>query len=1005
MKKVTYAIIKVISRIHQIYFLQAIDCQWIILVFDFSLSKSEVKLKENGKDGKPADSKKARRRLKDVQKLLQELGCKDDGDIAAYIANQMLSLCQKLMQICGKVKNSESTLGQQMPDAIQGGISDSDSEEASGSFRVTTPKHIYAEIGSPREPNAYLTPRNRQQQNGNGTSKSMAITFENAFRPEKHRSVQMFSSDSDSPEEARPDFASLSSLCQSTPKPLAIFPGMERNNARDDVREESLSSAVDFSHNSQSLPINLMAHPDGQPHRRSSQPSLPRGTPTTNVQMKQHSFSSPQCHTNDFKTPPQNDFLVNNPLQKRITSPDKYLQHQVPDNSVAKKTAMILTEPVNSQAAKSRYDDPGHTTQKQGTATREDQNLSPISARSPQRRQLPAVPNRSVSASLGDGHDATKINGTRQHNSDNFDDINSKTDYKNKMGTCHNGDPRTNGRHGNNKDSRDVDIRPEHLDEEEIKFRESVKYARDEIMDTLKRKHYVNIVPGQSSLQADQVPSYKDFQARVDARSSPCFTGTPKYDSIHAMEVNQDMALDKSSPGKIFSRTFDSYHEKQYLRDMNRENGMNHDRRNFKLPEGQITHPTLRDMDSIVASNIRKFESVIWNNNGDKDTRSRRYNWVNRQHFGSRNRSSSEPRIHTLPLNPLPKRTSKQSTPQITRSQHFNTESKESPQRETIHDGFQKHEPSPSRRQCALRKSCSTENDLHQLVKNETSSRIRQWSLRRSTSFKGKSPNLKSMERAPKYSFSCSFSLPERMKRCHISSMSIVGNSKVVVLDERNFYLHLFDQGFRHVFERKLFDIPRRCELIGENYVVVALPYKRALHHYCIGNAIITLEKEVSLSCNAWIVDIAFAQNSLYVLCKGGHIHRMTKSGVEEHCISIGMSGRLFCHPSRKRLYVIGEGRVSKFDMEGKLISSHSDIDAHSILFLENQTYVADRQRHRIVPLTDALDVQDLTADKIEYPTAVCTSITNDKLFVSQYEECLDDVATRTIKVFELNKT
>lgn len=992
-----------------------------------------------------------------MQKILCDVKSVDgDSDIVSCFANQIVSLCQRLMQVSSKLKlNIKHTRATHTAETRKNDNSDSESEDTSNSSRATTPQHIYAEIGHTvtTGEDTYLTPRKTDGTNSlfsiNGTQNQNTGVVNGPTIP-RLTGVNLFSSDSDSPEDKARVCAS-ESRSRSPRRKVPILRRMRTNSlSYENFRCPGATSLT--SHDNRSV------QSDGKARQRSSsQPSLPSvpfsgdipqlqflerfiqripnkaRTDQSYVQESntEHDRWRTNCHAvNDPCTSSLNynegsmrvvlhqDEISRATLHPHFVEKDssqlshmcrykgRINSHQVnnlvhENGAQSLNTNQVLRENVSSSQSPSTQNE-----------LRQWSNLSPSSSRSVQKRILPALP-KSRDNPTDEAYSEHSAHTLRNRHT-----ITPSLDPRREVNACNSKPPFPSGIHIRSlerdrsfftwlkrQDMLRMERENEDLDEDELQFKESVRTAKADIIDKLKRLPFTDTE--NEGLQSEKVPSYRDFENKIDARSSPCAikldnnyvnSTSDNHSNVQTNFIQRDNRTVKSN-----NTCLKTLRVSPFIQNNLKNSELNlplHSNNERQFDMNSITSSS-SDANSIVASNIKKFESEIFKNKSSAnslDKRSRRTSSSTGQKLGSRFRSSSEPRAHSARTSVLSKR-----KPDVPTQPRPHQPNKEYCSRNNSATSMKQRMVQESLNSRHLLRKSSTENDLHHLVTTESSSSIREWSLRRSTSFTRKQSEQKPVL-AYKYMFAFSFSVPERMKRCHVSAIAVLDNDNVVVLDERNFYLHLFDETLNQVFERKLYDIPRGCERVNNNNVIVALPYKRTLHHYSIIHKSINLEKETSLNCNAWILDIAFSNDCLNILCKGGHVHRMTQDGIEVSCVSIGMNGRLFCHPSRKRLYILGEGRLSKFDMEGKLITSHSDIDAHSILFLENQTYIADREKHRIVPLTDVIDVQELTADKIEYPSATCTSITSDKLFVSQYEECLDDATTRTIRVYELSK-
>lgn len=946
-------------------------------------------MRTKSKSNKNGYQKKAKRRVKDAQKIIQECFTgEEEYSMVSSVASQIALLCQRLVQISENVKLSDKELVRTTDGQVKDLNTDSDTEDASSDSRGTTPQHIYSEIVTPVKEDACLSARKENNEQSSESSQNTA--YANVLSSPELNVVKIFSDDSDSPQDLYKNTIDRRSRSRSPRKQADRY-----------FRTESKINKSMFD-DRQTRAVKLLRDPDlVNPNNRQRQRSLSQPSLQTEVPFAQQllPFGDDQMIEKMFKASTGADSFRNfysNVDSRNPTASQTIVRADLKSNpQVACGSPFVITDTrvkIQNNTVEHNVPKPNENVQKiLPPDIRKWSNLSPSSSRSSQKRLLPSVP-KSPEASTetklkiqnGPNKIASIITVANRYQDKEAETIEDKFASEEQ-----------NSQTEKSANTNTFNVKQDDFDDDEIEFRENVRNAREEIMHQLKL-----LAP--EKLHTEYVPSYKDFETKIDARSSPCWVSSP--DTKPPMPLPSMRCIDKPQNRPPKSNTKNPNVKKMSDEDNRCKGGK-------KSPQSMrscsFQHSSFSESDSIVASNIKKFETGITNNNERLDMRSRRSSLISTDTFGRRFRSSSEPRMQSETMNSL----TRKCQPKQAEATTFIAMQPCSCQN-NYHPCFA-HNCNQSSKAVRMTlpinlKKTSTENDLHQLVKSESPSSIRQWSLRRSASFTSKRKQQGERQKplqSPKYCYAFTLSLPENMKRCHVSAMTVLKDESLVLLDERNFYLHLFDQAYKHVHERKLFDIPRGCEYVNGNNIIVALPYKRALHRYLVQRSAISLEKEFSLKCNAWILDITFIHGCLHILCKGGHIHRMTKDGIETSQINIGMGGRLFGHPRRKRLYILGEGRLTKFDLEGNFISSHSDIDAYSVLFLENQTYVADRQKHRILPLSDVIDAKELTADKIDYPSAICSSISNDKLFVSQYEESLNDVITRTVKVYTLNKT
>ena len=300
----------------------------------------------------------------------------------------------------------------------------------------------------------------------------------------------------------------------------------------------------------------------------------------------------------------------------------------------------------------------------------------------------------------------------------------------------------------------------------------------------------------------------------------------------------------------------------------------------------------------------------------------------------------------------------------------------------------------------------SVESDLDKLC-NESKRSIRQeWSQRRSQSLQSTPKTPEKTTKGPSFEYHSSFSIPghDKSERCHISSIVTMPDGQIVVLDQRHRHLYTFDRHHTFRAQCSISEFPGGMVTLAEDKIAIAYPYKSKSGVYCIETeGDIHFQRDIVSPCSQWVNGIGFAKGHLYLLCKGGDVHVITTENTEVRTISVGMNGKILVHPNGRRFYIIGEGRITKFDAEGTMLSSTEHVGAYSLILLNDNLYAIDRQKHMITSVRFGLSEEhDLIGRAVEYPSAVSASATGEQLLVSQFEEGIDILKTRTIHVYKL---
>lgn len=989
-----------------------------ILLYFHSLSKSETKCKTSERFCKNADAKKAKRRIKDAQKTLQDFTISNTVfGIATLVADQITLLCQQLMQIPLKLEKDE--VEYEHIEVKQGEKSDSESD---GSSRVNTPvNHIYSEIDVNQSRNStYITPRRSTCYLSEDSNKNKESFNEESSVP-RLNSVVLFSSDSE--------------------EEYGFGTKMKIHSSK---RSKSASSGSRQSRPGKKAYTNKSKSPDYEILDKPTRKDLFRGSESTRISPRLQkspvpTSPSPKLYDEYEKPLKREHESLSEPIKEYMKQMSPVLKKNIKTDETGSKT---FARDISDISAKSK-----DNSLNVFSVSKVKNDSSPLAERVAHKRLLPATPRPEQKTDTTLDDTRQRLHSTYFHpkfhlGTDHADIIlpedtvdsvclstaNTTTELFNAAQhlldvekiSCKPSDPNSDNECYKTKTESSSDkISPheisqdnDYIDIDEIKFRETVRSARREIIDKLKSKYTQSC----NSLAVANV-SEKDYCSKNNKKyqeqrtgQNKCLSTNHDYSNSRNPGVNDINSPVANYTNKVTEITNDISSKTQIkkvktdtLEDAKNENvGLFRSKLIYTYDMEHYWDNTSQGQkqadcsNSLVASKIKLFEKEeAASENSYHKTKKHKH--IVKYGVGARHRSISEPRTAVSSLIPQT-----QIYPSYLKQPNKALQPRYRSQNQ---DRFEiEQEENDNNESRKLTRSC-TESDLQKLVGNESSSSIRrEWSKRRSSSMTPKITGTRN-NLGPTYEHWITFQIPKQTSRCFVSAIVVLNDMSVILLDERHCFLHLFDRLFKFKDQYRLLDVPKGCVKVKPEIVAVAFPYKKCICTYCIEMNAILSGSEISVPCREWIVGIEFSKNLFYILCKAGEIHIMKDSGFEYHRISVGMTGSLFIPPTTKYINILGEGRVSKFDINGIFISSKTGIDAHSMIYIENRIYVADRQRHKLVPLSGFSDVQNLIDMKIEYPSAMGTSLNGDILLVSQFEEAMDMALTRSIEVFRLKRT
>ncbi|XP_052271373.1 uncharacterized protein LOC127872082 [Dreissena polymorpha] len=586
------------------------------------LSKSETFIKHDDKGGKNADTKKAKRRIKEAQKLMQDFPSGNvEYSVSTCLADHITQLCNRLMQLSIKITSSKFDYNE-TPRNYQ---SDSDSDERTQRMneRSNSANNIYDEIGHYLEDDPYLRPTRKTEIKDQERRPEVPPLLLSHLEPSelsKLNSVHLFSSDSDSDDDFDTGKFMPFNLQPRNRSPLVRQPRIGEIKQHKETRY--VREGV----------------------RRSRSPKSPK--PDNGV--REHNS-------------PKQDKPVDNIHGTKFTS--KVNRMSGGNHGSLQKPIDNYVETMSSTLDRTKSETRALTFESYSKPT--------------PKRLLPAIPKPADDVTDGVTILPRVIcTNTNQDAVVSEEQSNMKTEQHIPVNT---------------------NIMP-YVDIEEIEFRKTIRTARKEILDKLKRKNRGTPV-NETSVSEELKMS--------DLVSNHSTQNTSQIS-------NFALTLPYSKPTQvtgvpIMSRTISSVSR------MN-DNGI------FKSKLVQVGSSVNNPNDSIVSSNIKKFEATIWNNELVELNNSKLKHSTPPRKNGPHLRSSSEPRS-TLSVikssakflrRPSPlKNNALRPRHDSSGSSTFNDSEKDKTEDSAI--------GSSSNGSSFLLKSC-TENDLNDLEKAQTTS-------------------------------------------------------------------------------------------------------------------------------------------------------------------------------------------------------------------------------------------------------------------------------------------
>lgn len=257
------------------------------------------------------------------------------------------------------------------------------------------------------------------------------------------------------------------------------------------------------------------------------------------------------------------------------------------------------------------------------------------------------------------------------------------------------------------------------------------------------------------------------------------------------------------------------------------------------------------------------------------------------------------------------------------------------------------------------------------------------------------------------------FNTMKHTNGCYITGIAVLSNGNVVVCDAPHDSLQLYNAETKSISEIEC-PHPWGVAAVSDTAVAVSLHYDQKI---ILVQAAATLErlneKEILLKCNAALVyDLQYYAYRIYALCSDSDIHILDLKGREYNKIKTGMpmnTLRYFDLQAEKgEIIVSGEKGVACLNMKGLPLWRFQPENKSRLIFTGVLVYrgciiVNDWENSNLVEIyNEGEDLKVLFSQNLERPMALCKSLSELEIFVTQADYDLSDEKARTVKVLNV---
>lgn len=260
----------------------------------------------------------------------------------------------------------------------------------------------------------------------------------------------------------------------------------------------------------------------------------------------------------------------------------------------------------------------------------------------------------------------------------------------------------------------------------------------------------------------------------------------------------------------------------------------------------------------------------------------------------------------------------------------------------------------------------------------------------------------------------CSFTTRGMGSKKLISGIGLLGDGRVVVVDQERYVVQLYDQNFQFISEMKLDSRPFDVIVDDENRIVVSLQSERVLKFVLIAKAGLIEVADLCVPCDLVCYGVGRG-GGRYCVCCGEEVWVLSEKGrVIQNLKKDKNGGGLFfqaeyacMNDDGDAVYVSDAGNNSviavHLDGRRKWEFGYDGFKPAGLTFIDQYLYVCDRDQHRVLMLNvDGQVVKQSVIGRFEDPRAICLNATGDLMFLSQMRYDVVGNPANPVHVYEL---
>ena len=247
-----------------------------------------------------------------------------------------------------------------------------------------------------------------------------------------------------------------------------------------------------------------------------------------------------------------------------------------------------------------------------------------------------------------------------------------------------------------------------------------------------------------------------------------------------------------------------------------------------------------------------------------------------------------------------------------------------------------------------------------------------------------------------------------------ISGIACLTDGRVVLVDQEQYTVQMYDSMYRFLYEIKLDSRPFDVVALSDNKIAVSLQTERVLKFFLVMDGALTPVADLGIPCD--LVCYGFCRGGgNYFICCGDEIVVLSDQGRLVGRIKLDKTGKeLFSRAeyvstdrSGSIVYVSDTGcsRVVAVQVDGKKLWEHgfAGFQPAGIKVVENYIYISDKGQHKIMLMnTDGHILKQSLIGRIENPCALCLNMSKNLMFVTQMRYDAIVNSPRPIQVFQL---